>query len=166
MMDKSGKRRPAVGLVALLVFATCLASGGQADDLLKIEGSVQPKRLSRGEEGKIILRLRVQEGVFLSAQPFFIIEFAPVPEIVFPKNFFTASDLNVGLIEEKTGSSIDLSKPIEVPFTVSLDAKPGGHILEGKIKYFARSPQEDWCYKTTSKFSVAFSTRTTVFKKN
>ena len=164
-MDKNGKRRPAVGLVALLVFATCLGSGGQADDLLKIEGSVQPKRLSRGEEGRIILKLQVQEGVFLSAQPFFIIEFAPVPEIVFPKNFFTASDLNIGLTEEKTGSSIDLSKPMEVPFTISMDAKPGGHILLGRIKYFARSPQEDWCYKTTSKFSVAFSTRTTVFKK-
>ncbi len=88
-----------------------------------------------------------------------------MPEIVFPKNFFTASDLNIGLIEGKTGSSIDLSKPIEVPFTVSLDAKPGGHILEGRIKYFARSPQEDWCYKTTSKFSVAFSTRTTVIQE-
>jgi hypothetical protein len=164
-MDMNGKRRLAAGLAALLVFATCLGSGGQADDLLKIDGSVQPKRLSRGEEGRIILKLRIQEGVFLSAQPFFIIEFAPVPEIVFPKNFFTASDLNIGLIEEKTGSSIDLSKPMEVPFTVSMDAKPGGHILGGRIKYFARSPQEGWCYKTTSKFSVAFSTRTTVFKK-
>ena len=165
MRDKSGKCRAPLGMAALLVVVTCLGSGGQVDDLLKIDGSVQPKRLSRGEEGRIILKLQVQEGVFLSAQPFFIIEFAPVTEIVFPKNFFTASDLNIGLIEEKTGSSIDLSKPIEVPFTVSLDANPGGHILEGRIKYFARSPQEDWCYKTTSKFSIAFSTRTTVFKK-
>ena len=164
-MDKSGKLRAPLGLAALLAFATCFGSGGQADDLLKIDGSVQPKRLSRGEEGRIILTLQVQEGVFLSAQPFFIIEFAPLLEIVFPKNFFTASDLNISLIEEKTGSSIDLSKAIEVPFTVSLDAKPGGHILEGRIKYFARSPRQNWCYKTTSKFSVAFSTRTTVFKK-
>jgi hypothetical protein len=164
-MDKSGKLRTPLGLAALFAFATCFGSGGQADDLLKIDGSVQPKRLSRGEEGRIILKLQVQEGVFLSAQPFFIIEFAPLPEIVFPKNFFTASDLNISLIEEKTGSSIDLSKVIEIPFTISLDAKPGGHILEGRIKYFARSPGQNWCYKTTSKFSVAFSTRTTVFKK-
>jgi hypothetical protein len=164
-MDKSGKLRAPLGLAALFAFATCFGSGGQSDDLLKIDGSVQPKRLSRGEEGRIILKLQVQEGVFLSAQPFFIIEFAPLPEIVFPKNFFTASDLNISLIEEKTGSSIDLSKVIEIPFTISLDAKPGGHILEGRIKYFARSPGQNWCYKTTSKFSVAFSTRTTVFKK-
>lgn len=164
-MEKSGKRRAPLGLAAWLAFAACLGSGGQADDLLKIDGSVKPKRLSRGEEGRIILKLKVQKGVFLSAQPFFIIEFAPVPEIVFPKNFFTVSDLNIGLIEEKNGSTIDLSKPIEVPFTVNLDAKTGGHILEGRIKYFARSPQEDWCYKTASKFSVAYSTGTTVFKK-
>jgi hypothetical protein len=164
-MDKTGKRHAPLGLAALLAFATCLGSSGQADDLLKIDGAVQPKRLSRGEEGRIILKLQVQKGVFLSAQPFFIIEFGSVTEIVFPKNFFTASDLNIGLMEEKSGSSINLSKPIEVPFTVSLDAKPGGHILEGRIRYFARSPKENWCYKTTSKFSIAFSTRTAVFKK-
>lgn len=164
-MGKIRKRHPVAGLAAFLVFAACLGLGSQDENLLKIEGSVQPKRLSRGEEGRIVLKLQVQKGVFLSSQPFFIIEFAPVPEIVFPKNFFTASDLNIGLIEDKAGSSVDLSKPIEVPFTVSMDAKPGGHILLGKIKYFARSAQEDWCYKTTSKFSVAFSTRTTAFKK-
>jgi len=164
-MDKSGKRRALLGMAVLTLILTCAGSGGQADDLLQIDGSIQPKRLSRGEEGKIILKLQVHEGVFLSAQPFFIIEFGPVTEIVFPKNFFTASDLNIGLVEEKTGSSIDLSKPIEVPFTVGLDAKPGGHILEGRIRYFARSPKENWCYKTTSKFSIAFSTRTAVFKK-
>lgn len=164
-MGKIRKCLPAAGMAALLVFAACLGLGSQDENLLKIEGLVRPKRLSRGEEGRIVLKLQVQKGVFLSSQPFFIIEFAPVPEIVFPKNFFTASDLNIGLVEDNAGSSVDLSKPIEVPFTVSMDAKPGGHILLGKIKYFARSAQEDWCYKTTSKFSVAFSTRTTVFKK-
>jgi hypothetical protein len=164
-MDKSGKRCALLGMAALMLVLTGLGSGGQADDLLKIEGSIQPKRLSRGEEGRILLKLQVNEGVFLSAQPFFIIEFGSMTEIVLPKNFFTASDLHIGLIEEKTGSSIDLSKPIEVPFTVSPDAKPGGHILEGRIKYFARSPKENWCYKTTSKFFIAFSTRTAVFKK-
>jgi hypothetical protein len=151
---------PALGL------ALCLFSAAQDDDLLKIACSVQPKRLARGEEGKVLLKLTIQEGVLISAQPSFIIEFFPVPEIGFPKNFFTASDLNLGVIDEPGLNHLDLSKPIEIPFTISPDAKSGGHILEGRIKYFARSPEAGWCYKTTSKFSVAFSTRAAVFKKN
>ncbi len=137
----------------------------QEEDLLRIECAVAPKRLSRGEEGKAVIKLAVSEGVLISALPSFIIDFTPVPEISFPKNFFTASDLDIAVVETPEGTFLDLAKPIAIPFTVAPDAKPGGHILEGRIKYFARSPGEGWCYKTTSKFSAAFSTRAAAVKK-
>jgi hypothetical protein len=152
----------AAGLLALAAPPAALP---QDENLLKIECSVAPKRLSRGEEGKVLIELAVREGVLISAQPSFIIDFTPVPEISFPKNFFTASDLDIGVIETPEGTFLDLAKPVAIPFTVAPDAKPGGHILEGRIKYFARSTREGWCYKTTSKFSVAFSTRTGSVKK-
>lgn len=138
----------------------------QDENILRIECSVSPRRLSRGEEGKAVLKLAVNEGVLISALPAFIIEFTPVPELSFPKNFFTASDLDIGVVETPEGTFLDLADPIAIPFTVAPDAKPGGHILEGRIKYFARSPSEGWCYKTSSKFSVAFSTRSTSVKKS
>jgi len=142
------------------------AANGQSDELLKIESSIKPKRLARGEEGRVILSLKIPKGTFLSAQPSFIVEFLPAPEIVFPKNFFTASaDLGIAVIEEGKESYLDLGKPIEIPFTVSPDAIRGGHILEGRIKYFARSPEDNWCYKTTSKFSVAFATSSAIARK-
>jgi hypothetical protein len=137
----------------------------QDENFLRIECSIAPRRLSRGEEGKAVIKLAVDEGVLISALPSFIIEFSPVPELSFPKNFFTASDLAIGVVETPEGTFLDLAKPIAIPFTVAPDAKPGGHILEGRIKYFARSPGEGWCYKTSSKFSVAFSTRSTSVKK-
>jgi hypothetical protein len=149
----------------LLALSFSLSAGPQDEDLLKIECSIAPKRLSRGEEGKALIKLAVHEGVLISAQPSFIIEFTPVPEISFPKNFFTASDLDIDLVETPEGTFLDLAKPLAIPFTVVSDAKPGGHILEGRIKYFARSPGEGWCYKTTSKFSVAFTTRSGSVKK-
>jgi hypothetical protein len=152
-------------ILAPLALAVCLFSLPQDDDLLKISCSVQPKRLSRGEEGRVVLKLEIQKGVAISPQPSFIIEFVPVPEIGFPKNFFTASDLNLAVVEGEEEGCLDLSKPIEIPFTIVGDAKPGGHILEGRIKYFARSAEEGWCYKTTTRFSVAFTTRSAVFKK-
>jgi hypothetical protein len=152
----------AAGLLALAAPPIALP---QDENLLKIECSVAPKRLSRGEEGNALIKLVVREGVLISAQPAFIIDFIPVPEISFPKNFFTASDLDIDVIETPDGTFLDLTKPVAIPFTIATDAKPGGHILEGRIKYFARSPAEGWCYKTTSKFSVAFSTRSTLIRK-
>jgi hypothetical protein len=137
----------------------------QDENLLRIECSIVPRRLSRGEEGKAVIKLAVNEGVLISALPSFIIDFTPVPELSFPKNFFTASDLDIDVVETPEGTFLDLTKPIAIPFTVAPDAKPGGHILEGRIKYFARSPGEGWCYKTSSKFSVAFSTRSSSVKK-
>jgi len=165
MRPRQGKFRKAVLAAAALGLALSSFSTAQDDDLLKIDCAVQPKRMSRGEEGTVVLKLAIQKGILISAQPSFIIEFSPVPEIGFPKNFFTASDLNLDVVEDSGHSHLDLSKPIVVPFTISPDAKPGGHILEGRIKYFARSPEDGWCYKTTSKFSVAFSTRAAVAKK-
>jgi hypothetical protein len=152
----------AAGLLALFF---SLSARPQDDDLLKIECAVAPKRLSRGEEGKALIKLAVRDGVLISAQPSFIIDFTPVPEISFPKNFFTASDLDIDVVETSEGTFLDLAKPLAIPFTVVPDAKPGGHILEGRIKYFARSVGEGWCYKTTSKFSVAFTTRSGSVKK-
>ncbi len=166
MFPMTRRFRRAALAAAALGFLLGPAAGAQDEELLKVSCSVLPKRLSRGEEGKVLLKLTVPQGILISAQPSFIIEFSPVPEIGFPKNFFTALDLNLGVVEEPGQSRLDLSKPIEIPFTVSPDAKPGGHILEGRIKYFARSPDEGWCYKTTSKFSVAFSTRAASVKKS
>lgn len=137
----------------------------QSGDLLKIETAVLPRRLSRGEEGKVVLRVGVQKGVIISSKPTFIIEIVPNPDLIFPKNFFTASDLALEVVEGEGGSFLNLVKPIEIPFTVGLEAKKGGHILEGRIKYFARSPAEGWCLKSSVKFSVPFSTRQSVAKK-
>ena len=137
----------------------------QDEDLLKVNSFILPQRLSRGEEGKVVLKISVKEAVFISPHPSFIIEFIPTNELVFPKNFFTASDLGIETLEDKTGESLNLKKPIEIPFTVSLEAKRGSHILEGKVKYFASSQKEGWCLKNTAKFSVTFFTRLSVKRK-
>lgn len=160
------KRRFKKGIGALVGLAFfSLLCGSQEDELLKVESSINPRQLSRGQEGKIVLKLSIKEGIIISSQPDFIIEFSPQDDIVFPKNFFTASDLNVGVLENEGDNALDLSQPVGIPFTVSLLAKRGSHILEGRIKYFARSRAEGWCLKSNAKFSASFSTWTSVAKK-
>jgi hypothetical protein len=135
------------------------------DDLLKVNASISPMRLRRGQEGKVVLKFSVKKGIKISSQPSFTIELEPSDELIFPKNFFSASDLEIEIKEENGKEYLDLKEPIEVPFSVNLDAKRGNHTIGGKIKYFAFSQDESWCLKYTSKFSSAFYTSSRIFQK-
>jgi hypothetical protein len=145
-------------LPAVLCLIAIVHLSGQ-EDFLKIEASIVPRKLSKGEEGAVLLKLSLQEGVAVSPQPDFIIEFKPCAEIIFPKNFYTATDLEVETAVRGDEESLNLEKAIRIPFTISPLAKKGSHILEGRVKYFARSRAESWCVKNTAKFYVTFSTR-------
>jgi hypothetical protein len=153
-------------LMAFIVFwigLTCMSLA--AEDLLKIEASIRPRRLRRGQEGNVVLRITVKEGIKISSQPSFTIEFAPSAELNFPKNFFSASDLEIEIIEEGGKEYLNLTEPIEIPFTVKIEAKRGNHSFSGKVKYFACSMEEGWCLKYTSKFATGFYTSSRIYQK-
>jgi len=153
-------------LLPALLYVTLAVPLSAQEDFLKIEASITPRNLSRGEEGAVILKLSLREGIAVSPRPDFIIEFKPRAEIVFPKNFYTATDLEIETVVREEEESLDLGKAIRIPFTVSLEAKKGSHILEGRVKYFARSRTEGWCVRNTAKFFVPFSTRTSAVRKS
>ncbi|MBN2409695.1 MAG: hypothetical protein JXE07_08155 [Candidatus Aminicenantes bacterium] len=146
----------------------CLALAGilfAQEDFLKVEASIVPRRLSRGQEGEVILKLSFQEGTKISPKPDFTIEFEPCPGLVFPKNFYTATDLGIETEEREEEESLVFREPIRIRFTVSEDAEKGSHILEGRVRYYARSQKKEWCVKTAAKFFVPFFTRSTSVKK-
>jgi len=149
---------------AVLFVALAMLLSAQ-EDFLKIEASIVPRKLSRGEEGAVLLKLSLQEDIVVSPQPDFIIEFKPGAEIIFPKNFYTATDLEIETAVREGEESLELGKAIRIPFTVSPEAKKGSHILEGRVKYFARSQKEGWCVRNTAKFFVPFSTRSISVRK-
>ena len=152
--------------LSAVIFTVLVSLLPAQEDFLKIEASIAPRKLSRGEEGAVMLKLSLQEGIAVSPQPDFIIEFKPCAEIIFPKNFYTATDLEVETVVREGEEFLGLEKAIRIPFTVSPEAKKGSHILEGRVRYFARSKAEGWCARNTAKFFVPFSTRTTSVRKN
>jgi hypothetical protein len=158
-------------MTVALAIALALAPAGTGalpaprEDPVKVECRINPLRLSRGEEGRVVLSISLQEGVVINAQPPFVVEFSPCEELVFPKNFFTASDLGVEVVEENGRERLSLKKPVEIPFTVDLKAKRNVHRLEGRLRYFVTSVKDGWCLKTSTKFSARFSTRLTVIQK-
>lgn len=135
------------------------------DTLLKVDAAVIPKILSRGESGQVVLRLTVPEGVLVLAKPEFVIEFKNLPPITFPKNFFTATDLELETFEHNGQECLKLDKVINIPISIALDAPARTYILEGKVKHVLRSVKKGWCLKTASKFYCSFSTRATLIKK-
>jgi hypothetical protein len=158
-------RKTVIGIsISILIFVVGFAQ--QEADCLKVNASISPRYLSRGQEGKVVLKVKLAEGITINPQPSFIIECDASAELSFPKNFFTASDLEIEIKEENGEEYLSLEKPIEIPFTVSLEAKRGNHSFGGKIKYFAFSEKEGWCLKSASKFSASFYTRSTRIKKD
>ena len=105
------------------------------------------------------MKLTLEEGIFISPEPSFIIEFSPCEELIIPKSLSTDAGLEIDILEENGEDYLDLREAIEIPFTVRLMAKQGSHLLEGKIKYFACSKEEGWCLKNKSKFSAVFYVR-------
>lgn len=157
-------RKAACGLLSVLLF--CVLGAAQKEvDCLKVDASINPRWLSRGQEGKVVLKIKLSEGITINPHPSFIIECNPSNELIFPKDFFTASDLEIEIKEEEGDEYLNLDKPIEIPFTVSLEAARGNHSFAGRIKYFAFSQQDGWCLKSTAKFSASFYTRSTRIKE-
>lgn len=165
----NSQRRSIIVALAAAVLALAPAGTGARpaprEDPVKVECRINPLRLSRGEEGRVVLSISVLEGVVINAQPPFVVEFSPCEELVFPKNFYTASDLGVEVVEENGRERLSLKKPVEIPFTVDLKAKRNVHLLEGRLRYFVTSVKDGWCLKTSTKFSATFSTRLTVIQK-
>lgn len=161
------RRRLTVLLAAALALAPVGSGAGPVprEEPVKVECRIVPLRLSRGEEGRVVLTISVRPGVVINAQPPFVVEFSPCEELVFPKNFYSASDLGVEVVEENGRERLSLKKPVEIPFTVALKAKRDVHVLEGRLRYFVTSVKDGWCFKSSTKFSATFSTRLTVVQK-
>ncbi|NOR15065.1 MAG: hypothetical protein GQ544_05135 [Candidatus Aminicenantes bacterium] len=153
-------------LIPGLLFFALLAGGwGDDESLLQVRASIVPPRLARGQEGHIRLKFSAKAGITISPMPVFTIELGPSQELVFPKDFFTSSDLEMEILEEEGKEYLNLKEPVSIPFTVSLNAKRGSHRIEGWVKYFAFSFEEGWCLKEKAEFSASFYTSNRIYDK-
>lgn len=152
--------------LAGIILCLCLfpLNAGEGS-VLKVLTSIEPPRLSRGQEGKVVFKFKLNENLKILPLPHFLIEFESSEALVLPKNFFTSSDLGIEILEENGREYLNLSEKVEVPFSVKLEAKRGRYLLKGKVRFFALSQIENWCLKTSEKFSISFYTLNSVYKK-
>ena len=104
-MKKSGR-------LFILCFIIILFTVYGEETPLKVKSSIKPLRLLRAQEGKVVLELSLENGITISTLPTFTIEVNPCEALIFPKNFFTASDLGIETIEENGHEYLSLKEPI------------------------------------------------------
>jgi hypothetical protein len=152
-------------LVLLLIPLGAVWESADENSLLQVRASVLPRRLARGEEGRIELRFTLREGITISPVPHFTIELDPSDELAFPKDFFTNSDLEMEIIEEEGRQYLNVTETVSIPFTVKTDARRGSHRIQGRIRYFGCFLDEGWCLKDTTTFSASFYTSNRLIQK-
>jgi hypothetical protein len=86
--------------ICLFFILSSFVNFATEDVQLTIKASIDPRSLLRGQEGKVVLNFEPERKVIIKAQPSFTIELDPSDELVFPKNFFTASDLEIEILNE------------------------------------------------------------------
>ena len=92
------------------VFTLVVGLHPDKHSLLKINASIAPKRLDKGQEGNIVLKFNLEDGVTVSPQPSFTIELNSSEELIFSKDFFTASDLEMGILKENGYEYLDRTR--------------------------------------------------------
>ena len=151
-------------LALLLLVLAAEWEGADENSLLQVRASVLPRRLARGQEGRIELRFALREGITISPVPHFTIQLDPSDELAFPKDFFTNSDLEMEIIEEEGRQYLNVSETVSIPFTVKSEARRGSHRIQGRIRYFGCFLDEGWCLKDTTMFSASFYTSNRLIK--
>jgi hypothetical protein len=143
---------------ALLLISLFLLFGNVfcQDDFLKVECTVSPHSIMQGNEGLLKIKIVVRSGIRISSNPEFMIKLDEKNEnLSFSKIFFTGSELNLPITQEKEGIFLDPQKEIEVPFKLSESALLGNLTVSGEV-VFTILFQDNWSIKTTQKFTANF----------
>jgi hypothetical protein len=90
-----------------------------------------------------------------------LIRFNPHANLIFAKNFFTASELDFLTFQEKDTEYVyyTLDKEIAIPFRVSPTALFGRMRIEGEVAFSAIFLSNHWCLKTYEPFEVEIISR-------
>lgn len=161
VLSMSGK----IFIAVLLLFGgSLLVSADQEEPAvpyLQVEAKTNKKSYFQGEEGQIKLRITPRGDINVSVYPEMLIRFKPNANLVFAKNFFTASELDFLTFQEKDTEYVyyNLDKEIVIPFKVGPNALLGRMRIEGEVAFSAIFLSNHWCLKTYETFEVEIVSR-------
>jgi len=141
--------------IFLLFFGQPIYSNSN-DSFIDIIVSVEPNIITIGKEGVLKIKVVPNTAVRISSSPEFVVRLSDSDEnVVFTKNFFTASELEFKTVQEGKNVFLNLNKEILIPFKV-IAPYPGTHKISGKIIFTAIEKKDNWSIKTFNTFSTYF----------
>lgn len=128
---------------------------------LTVSARTNKRYYFQGEEGQIRIRITPRPDINISVNPDMLIRFKTDANLVYAKNFFTASELDLLTIQEEGTDYVyyNLDKEIVIPFKVSEDALIGRLVIGGEVAFWAIFASNHWCLKTYQPFQVEIASR-------
>lgn len=131
----------------------------------KLSGVAKPYYLKRGESGKVIISVELMKRTYIKPAPPLIIRCIPVDGVIFPKEIFKSSEMNLPIHQKKDLSYIDLKEGIEIPFSIEKKAKAGKRELAFEVKFLICSESENICTKAMETVNVEIYVTRRAIKK-
>lgn len=141
-------------ILTTIIFLTGFFAQAQ-EDYLKIDITVNPSLIGRGEQGILKLKITPRSDLKISSIPGFMIKFDDNQNLSFPKVFYTASELDLESKQEKDTVYYEFGKEIPLPFKVSNNSLLGKQKISGEI-IFTAIFKDNWSLKTYQKFYADF----------
>jgi len=143
-------------VILFLLAVFFLPSVANQDAYLDVFAQVSPSVIRQGQEGVLKIKIIPRASLRISANPELMIRFDNNSNLVYPKQFFTGSELNFKTVQEQDGIYLDFDREIEITFKVSEAALLGRQVISGEIVYTALF-QDNWSIKTYQRFSTNFT---------
>jgi hypothetical protein len=131
----------------------------------KLTALAKPNYLRRGEAGKVVISIELSKRAYIKPAPPLIIKCHPVEGVIFPKEIFKSSEMNLPILQKKELSYIDIKEGIEIPFTIEEKAKSGKRELSFELKFLICSESKGICAKAVETVNVEIFVKRRAIKK-
>ncbi len=131
----------------------------------KLTALAKPNYLRKGEAGKVVISIELSKRAYIKPAPPLIIKCLPVEGVIFPKEIFKSSEMNLPILQKKELSYIDIKEGIEIPFTIEEKAKSGKRELSFELKFLICSESKGICAKAVETVNVEIFVKRRAIKK-
>lgn len=153
VVKKKGKEKDFKSMKKLILLLSIFITGQVITPNYKLSAVAKPYYLKRGESGKVIISLEPSKRNYIKPSPPLIVKCIPVEGVIFPKEIFKSSEMNLPILQKEEMSYIETKEGIEIPFTVDEKSKAGKKELSFELKFLICS-ENGICSKEIERVTV------------
>ena len=141
--------RTCIILIIVLFTTSLVVVAGETKTLptneyVKFSVALKEKSLKAGRAGNLLIRLQPKKGIHINLKPAISMAFDT-----------TGMNVHAGTPTiPKADTFLNISKPIQQPFTLDKNVKTGTVVLKGSVTYYYCSDADGWCSRFKQPFEI------------